>query len=115
MSIVKRMAVIVEQLLQKNKVFLKTEEKLIVSDVSKRGIGVVFKDKRFFRYFEENSLVYFDLLLPDNKKVNILSIVQNISAMGTNAFKIGCEIKDIDALSEVYYDEFLESIGIPVN
>jgi hypothetical protein len=28
-----------------------------------------------------------------------------------NEFKIGCEILDMDALGQVYYDEFVEGLG----
>ena len=114
LSVVKKMAISFEEVLQKNDLFNQSQEKLPVWDISKGGIGIVFKEKRFFKFFKENSMIYYDLFLPENKKSNILSIVQNISPIGSAAFKIGCKIKEIDALSEVYYDEFLESIGIDI-
>ena len=115
LSVIKKMAISLEEVLQKKDVFVQSEEKLPVWDVSKGGISIVFKEKRLFKFFKENSLIYFDLFLPENKKSNILSIVRNISSIGSSAFKIGCKIKEIDALSEVYYDEFLETTGIDVN
>lgn len=110
MSIVKKMAVIVEELLHKHNVFQKDDRKLVVSDVSRSGLAIVFKDRKCIRYFKEKCLIYFDLLLPDNKKINILATVRHISQMNNKIFKVGCEITDLDALSEVYYEEFLESL-----
>jgi hypothetical protein len=97
--------------LKKNNIFPKAEEKLPVIDISKSGLGVIFKDKKCIKYFSENQLLYYDLILPNNNKVNMLSSVRNILLNGS-VYKVGCRILEIDALSEVYYDEYLESIGI---
>lgn len=113
-SLIKKTAISTEEILQKNCVFSKNEDKLLVSDLSKTGVGVVFKNKSYLKYFKEGCLIYFDLLLHDNKRANIMSVVRNITGFGGSTFKVGCEIKDIDALSEVYYDEFLESVGLPI-
>jgi hypothetical protein len=111
MQTVKKMAVIINELLNKHGIFQKAEEKITVSDVSKTGIGIIFKDKQCIKYFAQDQQVYFDLLLPDNKKINILADVKHISIKGS-IYKVGCKILEIDALSEVYYDEYLESIGL---
>ena len=113
MQIVKKMSTIVNELLTKHGLFPKTEEKITVYNVSKNGIGVIFKNKQFIKYFNKDQLVYFDLLLTDNKKVNILAIVKNISIEGST-YIVGSQITEIDALSEVYYDEYLESIGLKI-
>lgn len=113
MQTVKKMAVIINELLNKHGIFQKAEEKITVSDVSKTGIGIVFKDKQCIKYFAQDQQVYFDLLLSDNKKINILADVKHISIKGS-IYKVGCKILEIDALSEVYYDEYLESIGLKV-
>ncbi len=114
MTIVKRLASIVEVLLDKHKVFPKSEEKILVADLSKRGIGLAFEISRrkLVRHFKENCLVYFDLPLPNGNKVNILASVRYVKIIDSKIVKVGCQIKDIDALSEVNYDEYLESIGI---
>ena len=74
---------------------------------------IVFKNKQCIKYFNKDQLVYFDLVLPDNKKANILALVNNINISGST-YKAGCKILEIDALSEVYFDEFLESIGLKI-
>ncbi len=111
MQIIKKMAVIVNELLKKHNIFPKSEDRIQIFDISKNGIGIIFKDKKCFKYFSEDQLLYFDLLLPDNKKVNVLSQVRNVLIKG-NHYQVGCKIIDIDALSEVHFDEYLQSIGV---
>jgi hypothetical protein len=107
----KRVAMRIDELFNKHKVFSLSEERLLVSDISKSGLGVVFKERKFIRFFKEGCLVYFDLILPDNKKASILAVVRHIALLENKIIKVGCEIKDIDALSEVNFDEFLELVG----
>ncbi len=110
-TLIKRMAIVAEEIFHKFGIFPVSEEKLLVSDISKGGLSIVFKERKFIRYFKERSLVYFDLIFPENKKASILAVVRNISLLENKIIKIGCEVKEMDALSEVNYDEFLEGIG----
>jgi len=110
MQIMKKMASIINELLIKHGIFPQADEKLIVTDISKNGMGIVFKNKQCIKYFNKNQLVYFDLVLPANKKANILALVSNITINGS-IYRVGCRIVEIDALSEVYYDEYFELIG----
>ncbi len=109
-SVVKKMAVITDKLIMKHQIIRQYEDRFRVSDMSKNGLGIIFKDRKYIKYFKTDSLIYFDLFLPNNLKANILGYVKNISFAKNNYIKIGCEIHDIDALSEVYYDEFLEEL-----
>jgi hypothetical protein len=108
---IKRTAIMVEEMFNKQRVFPMSGEKLLVSDVSKRGLGIVFKERRFIRYFKENSYVYLDIMLPDNKKASCLAVVKNIGILENKIIKIGCEIRELDALGEVNYEEFLSTLG----
>jgi hypothetical protein len=110
LSLAKKFAISIDDLLNKEKVFPKSEEKLIISNMSKNGLGIVFKERKYIRYFKENNLVYFDILLPEKKIASVLAIVRNIALLDNNIIMIGCSIEEIDALSEVNYDEFLESL-----
>jgi len=111
MSIIKKIAASCDDLVAKTRLFPVSEEKLLVSDISRNGLGIVFKDRMFIRYFKEKCQVFFDLMLPDGKKASIHAEVRNIVLMENKIIKIGCEIKEMDALSEVNYEEFLESTG----
>jgi hypothetical protein len=111
-SVVKRAGVIINELFKKEKLFVLENDRFIVSDMSKGGLGVVFKDRRQIRFFRQDSVICFDLLLPTSKKASMGGIVRNITFLDNGIIKAGIQIKDIDALSEVNYDEYLESAGI---
>jgi hypothetical protein len=110
---VKKMALIINELLIKQGVFPEAEEKLTVGDISKNGIGIIFKNKQCIKYFINDQLVYFDLMLPAERKVNILALVKHITIYGT-MYKAGCKIVNIDALNEIDYNEYLVSIGLKI-
>ncbi|MBN2401391.1 MAG: hypothetical protein JXN64_03235 [Spirochaetes bacterium] len=112
LALAKKFAVYIDELLNKEKVFPKSEEKLIISNMSKNGLGIVFKERKYIRYFKENNLVHLDILLPQKKVASVLALVRNITISDNNIIMIGCSIEEIDALSEVNYDEFLESLPV---
>lgn len=111
LNIVKKVAVRIDERVTKEKFFPPAGEKMIVSDVTMGGFGIVFKDRKYIRYFKVNSYVLLDMLLPENKKASILAIVRNISILENKIIKVGFKIDEIDALSEVYYQEFVDSIN----
>ncbi len=110
LALAKKFAISIDELLNKESVFPRSADKLIVSNMSKKGLGIVFKERKNIRYFKENNLVFFDILLPEKKVASVLAIVRNITLSENNVIQIGCSIEEIDALSEVNYDEFLESL-----
>ena len=109
---VKRMALILENLIKKNKVFPVSAERLLVSDVSMHGIGIVFNERKFIRNFKDGSQVYLKLLLPEDKGASIVAVVRHIGFMENKIIKIGLEIKEIDDLSRGNYDEYLGALGL---
>jgi hypothetical protein len=111
-SVIKRLGVVADELFKKYKLFLPETDKLLIADASLSGIGIVFKERKYIRYFKEGSYVIGDILLPNGTKANALCIVRNIALMENKIIKVGCQIKDIDALSEVHYHEYLESVGL---
>ncbi len=112
LTVVKRMAIVVSEYFKKENIIPVVKERFLISDLSHRGMGVVFRDRRLTRYFRQGGLVSFDMMLPTNKKVIIGAVVRNVIFNDNGIIKVGFEIKDIDALSEVNYDEYLESIGM---
>jgi hypothetical protein len=111
LSIIKKIAISADEVMAKMKFFPISEEKLLVSDISRGGLGIVFKDRKFIRYFKERCQVFFDLILPDGKNAAMHAEVRNIAILENKIIKIGCEIKEMDALSEVNYEEFLGTMG----
>ncbi len=109
MSIIKKIAISCDEMFTKTKFFPVSEEKLLVSDISRNGLSLAFRERKFIRYFKERCLVYFDIMLPDKKKASIQAEVRNIVLLENKIIKVGCEIKEMDAISEVNFEEFLES------
>ncbi len=111
LSIVKRIAIMIDEMFNRDKIFPQSNDKFLVSNLAKSGFGIVFKDRKFIRYFKEDCHVYLDVLLPDNKRASILSVVKNITILENKVIRVGFQIDDIDALSEVHYEEYVESFS----
>lgn len=108
LSIIKKIAISGDEMLTKMRFFPISDERLLVSDVSRNGLSMAFRDRKFIRYFKERCQVYFDMVFPNGKKSSIHAEVRNIVLLESKIIKVGCEIKDMDAISEVNYEEFLE-------
>lgn len=108
LEVCKRMAIVIDQLFKKNNLVSPMGEKFLVSDLSKGGLGFVFKDKRILRYVQENSEICFDIMLPTKKKSIIGAVVRNVSFLENRIIKVGCEINKIDPVSKANYQEFVD-------
>jgi hypothetical protein len=107
-EVCKRMAIVIDQLFKKNNLVTPVADKFLVSDLSKGGMGFVFKDKRILRYVQENSKICFDVMLPTKKKSVIGATVRNVSFLENRIIKVGCEIQKMDNVSRANYDEFID-------
>jgi hypothetical protein len=110
-SIIKRIASVVDELAKKNNLFSVLNDKLLVSDISKKGVGIVFNNQKYIPYYKKDSYVSMDLLLPQLKKASILADVRHLEMMNNKVIKVGFEIKDMDTVSQGNYERFLGSIG----
>ncbi len=110
-EVCKRMAIVIDQLFKKNNLFSPLDTRFLVADLSKSGMGFVFRDKKFIRYFEEKSRISYDIMLPTRKKAVIGAIVRNITFLDNNIIKVGCEINSMDENSRANYDEFINISG----
>ena len=108
-EVVKRMAIVIDQLLKKNNLFMPIDSKFLISDMSNSGLGFVFKEKKYIRYFQEGGKISFTIMLPTMKKAVIGAIVRNITFMENRIMKIGCEINIMDNTSRMNYEEFIDS------
>src|SRR3990172_2346545 len=77
LTIIKRIAVMVNEFFLKEKIFASAEEKFIVANVSKSGLGIVFKDRRLIRFFVKDSHLVADMMLPDSNKVTMGIVARN--------------------------------------
>ncbi len=110
LTVIKRLAMMINDYFFKVNLFEYSKEKFIVTDMSSKGLGIVFKERRLLKYFMKNSQVILDMELPDGHRVGMGVMVRNTVFNDGGFIKVGMEIINIDALSEVIYDEFLESM-----
>ena len=109
LAVVKRTAVVINELLKKDRVLEPINTRVLVSDISKGGLSIVFRERRMVSNFIQGSLACFDMMLPTRKKATIGATVRNVQFLENSVIKVGMEITYIDAISEVNYDEFLDS------
>ncbi len=110
LTVLKRTAISINDALQKEKVFEPAQEKFLISDISNSGLGIVFKDRKQLRYFRQDSMVSLDMALPTMKKASMGVAVRNISFLDNSIIKVGMQILAMDAISEVNYEEYMDSV-----
>lgn len=110
LTVIKRLASMINDQLVKDNLFITARDKFIVTDVSKNGLGIVFKDRRLLRYFVKDAQVIIELNLPDGNRATLGVAVRNTVFNDGGTIRVGFEITTIDAISEVNYDEFLETL-----
>lgn len=109
LTVIKRLASMINDQLVKDNLFVPANEKFIVTDVSKKGLGIVFKDRRLLRYFVKDAQVIIELTLPGDNRAAMVVAVRNTTFNDGGTIRVGFEITRIDAISEVNYDEYLDT------
>lgn len=89
-----------------------SEDRVVITDLSMTGLGVVFKERVLIKHFKEDSLVIFTVFMPGNRTSVVMCQVKNITILKNGVYRIGCSILNFDAIGEVNYSEYLESLGI---
>lgn len=111
LTVIKRMAIVIDQLFVKNKMFTHVETKFLISDISSGGLGIVFKDRGLARHFKKDSLCYFEVMLPTSKKAVIGAHVRNITFVDSSLIKVGFQNSYMDETSRQNYNEYLTLIS----
>jgi len=106
----KQFSVQADALFTQHKIFKPADERFIVTNISKKGFAIAFKERKFIRYFKENRAVSLDMILPGNKKASIYAMVRHITTNEKKIILIGLEILETEALGEVNYDEYIDSL-----
>jgi len=106
----KKSTLFIDKLFTDFEIFSEAEDRMLVSNISESGFAVTINERRLIRYFKEESHVSLDMILPGQKKASILAEVRYINSQTNKTIKIGFKIIDIDALSEINFDEFLQSL-----
>ncbi|MBN2041836.1 MAG: DUF1577 domain-containing protein [Spirochaetes bacterium] len=110
----KRLATLIDDLIRKNKLFPALPDKMLISDLSKKGIGIVFKNANYIPYYKKDTFVSLDIMLPALKKASLLADVKHLEMMRNKIIKVGFEIMDMDTASMKNYERFLGSIHAAV-
>ncbi|MCP4135815.1 MAG: hypothetical protein GY754_32910 [bacterium] len=110
-SKIRKFCLSVSELMSRDDSIIKaSEDRINVTDFSEGGMGIVFKERVLIKHFKVDSYIHFILYLPNNQHASVLCIVRNINLMDKSFYKVGCEIINIDAIGEVAYFEFLDSL-----
>jgi|GEM_PF-905262 len=92
-----------------------SDDRAAITDLSRNGLGIIFKERVLLKHFMEEGLVIFTVFLPGDKTLIIMCQVKNITFLKKGIYRIGCRIVNFDATGEVSYSEYLESAGINTN
>jgi hypothetical protein len=109
---VTKMCTVVNHLMVKQQMLVPLPDKFLLADISHSGLGFVFKEKKFLRYFEEGSRINFDILFPTQKTAIVGAIIRNITFLDNRIIKAGCEIFDMDNNSRINYEEFVQTVTV---
>jgi hypothetical protein len=108
MDLMRKLSATASELFIKDRIFAPSQEKLLISDISKTGLGIVFKDRTLIRFFKEKSYVHFNLILPGKQSVQVFAVVRNVVFLENKVIKVGCEILGMDEASRQKYSQFVE-------
>jgi hypothetical protein len=107
-SVLRRAADLASQMTIKASIFTEIcTEKLLVADISRSGIGLVFRDRKYIRFFKEKNLAYFDLILGGGQIIKMSTVIKNIVLMENKIIKVGCATREIDPECQKPFEEYL--------
>lgn len=106
----KSTAVFAENKIKESKIFSEYTHKFLVSDISARGLGIVFKEKDYLPIYKTGNHVSLDMSLPQRKKASILADVRHVDILSNNIIKVGFYIKNMDDRSSENYNKFLRIV-----
>ena len=107
-SVLRRAADLASQMLIKSSIFTDIcTDKFLVADISRSGIGLVFRDRKYIKFFKENNLACFDLIPGDGLTIRMSATIKNIVLMENKVIKVGCATRGVDPACLKQYEDFL--------
>ena len=110
LPVVGKCALLIDDMMNREKIFPYSDEKVIVSNISRNGLGVVFRESKYLRYFKKNNYIYFDLFFPDEHGIAVMAQVRNISPTENKNIMIGCSIEELSEADEILYKHYVDSL-----
>lgn len=92
------------------KIFEKSVEKVMVTDMSSLGLGTLFKNRKLVTIFKPNALVSFDLVFPGNQVLAASGFCRNVVGAGQGKIKAGLEFAALSGESSSYINTFLTGL-----
>ncbi len=106
---VKKIEIQAEQLAADLKLFSPIDGSAGVTDVSARGLGIIFTEKAHVPCYKEKSLVVLDLIFPDDARVAMLASVRHLEMLEDKSIKAGLEIIYMGRAEQTNYENFLKT------
>jgi len=111
-SFIKKQGMSISTFFTNDKTFIKSsDDRISIVDLSMTGLGIIFRERSLIRHFKEGNFLIFTVFLPDKKTTTVMCQVKNINVFKNGSYKVGCSVLNFDAIGEVNYTEYLESIS----
>lgn len=85
----------IEKYFQKIDIFRVITDKLFIYDISAGGLSVIQFDKTYFNILNDNTGVCFDLILPNQKSINVFATVKHSRLLSNGVTRTGFKIEKI--------------------
>ncbi len=109
MRSLKRMALLIESMRRENNISFNVDHRFLVSDISKNGLGIAFKNWSLLPYYDRKKMVSMDMIFPQRKKASLIADVRHIDILANKIIKVGFYIREMDNLSKIHFQRALES------
>ncbi len=105
----KRLAMLVDKMRIENKIAFNVDHRFLVSDISRNGVGIAFKNRNLLPYYCREKMVSMDMIFPQRRKASIIADVKHIDILSNKVIKVGFLIREMDKLSKIHFQRALES------
>lgn len=87
------------------------EKPLIVTDISYRGLGTAFTDRKLVTLFKNNAMVYFDIHFSERNSYPAVAFVRNVGSAGKGLIKSGLEFHTLPVSTETVMMSYLSAFS----
>jgi hypothetical protein len=93
-----------------SKIFQKQPDKILITDASTNGLGILFTNRKLVTIFKKNALVNFDIIFPGANNFNVNGICRNMVGAGQGKIKAGLEFETKSVELDVFMQSYLDGI-----
>jgi hypothetical protein len=107
-SAVRKIGASVSNQFVSNRIFTPREESFSVENITKESLDIILTDRKHVKLFKERDRLLCTIVLQGTQRVLMMVRVGAVEFTSGNGARVSCCIKSIDALGEVYLDEYTE-------